>query len=113
MFVDSKGQEPGQCRIERFVTVPLFLMSEWNDLNTGCNFIILDYNHLNVSSFMYLVICFKLLPGNLGSQLENLHVASLFVLFKWAGLAFLTLLQQVPSTSNARAQGRSALHFMA
>lgn len=33
--MDSEGQELGQCRIGRFVTVPLFLMPQWDDLNTG------------------------------------------------------------------------------
>lgn len=46
-----------------FTALP-FLMPQWDDLNTGGNLIILEWNHLKVSSFINLVIWLQLLPVN-------------------------------------------------
>lgn len=102
----------GYQELGQFVTVPPFLMPHWDDLNTGGDLMTMGWDHVEVSSFIYLAIWFQLLPGNAGNQLEKtymwlLQVASLsglVCLFSHCG-------NKVPSTSNTRVQGRSALHF--
>lgn len=65
MLVDSKGQQPGQCRTGRFVTAPLFLMTEWSYLNTEGNFIVLDCKpsesiFIHISGDLFQVVSWEL-----------------------------------------------------
>lgn len=46
-----EDQELGQ-----FVTVPPFLMPHWDVLNTGGDLMTMGWDHLEVSSFIYLAI---------------------------------------------------------